>query len=280
MVSKIIQLSIFLLIFSTLNAQEKDEVKIVKNVFKGTRFVNSQSSNLTKNGELMLLIQHRFGEISGGTYQFFGLDQATMRLGFEYGFGDNINIGFGRSTMMKTYDAFGKIRIAQQSNHFPLSIVVTTGGSMPTIRNYFPDSSDNFSNKASGNFQLHLAKTFEKFGLQFTPGYIKTGFLPTERENFAMMTFGFGGSVRASKKVSINLEYLHHFEEGLSTQKPLSVGVDIDTGGHLFQLVLTNSQAMTDQSLYTNTYSHWTKGNIYFGFNLIREFKIKYVNDF
>jgi len=91
-----------------------------------------------------------------------------------------------------------------------------------------------------------------------------------------MFTLGFGGSVKVSKKVSLNMEYLHHFENNLPANKPLSLGIDLDTGGHLFQIMVTNSQAMFNQALYTNTMGDWGKGNLYFGFNLIREFKLKY----
>lgn len=264
---------LFLLISTIAQAQQENEK--IGNIFQGTRFVNSQSANLADDGELMLLIQHRFGDISDGLYQFFGLDQANMRIGFEYGLSDNINLGIGRSTMMKTYDAFGKVRFAEQSSSFPLSIVITAAGSVPTIRDIFPESNNQFSDKFSGNVQLHLAKTIGNFGLQVSPGYIKTGYLPAKQDDFSFMTLGIGGSVRASKKVSFNLEYLY-FNENLSDQKPLSIGVDLDTGGHLFQLVLSNSQAMFDQSLFTNTTGDWTKGKLFFGFNLIREFKLKY----
>lgn len=265
----------FLLLLGNLKAQE-NEVQTVKNAFRGTRYVNGQSAKLARDGELILQIQHRFGDISGGLYELFGLDQANMRIGFEYGINDWLNVGVGRSNMMKTYDAFAKIRITQQTEIFPLTIVGTIGSSVPTIRDYFPAAFDNFSDKFSGNIQLHLAKTIGNFSVQLSPGYLQTGYLPVESDNYSLVTLGFGGSVKLSKKVSWNLEYLHHFNEQLKNKKPLSTSVDIDTGGHIFQLVLSNSQGMFDQSLFTNTMGDWTKGNIYFGFNLIREFKLKY----
>ncbi len=268
-----------ILILVILNAQSQEsEENFAKNTFKGTRFVNAQSANLAENGELLLLIQHRFGDISGGFYELFGLDQASMRLGFEYGVTKNLNIGIGRSTMFKTYDAFVKISVARQTESFPITIATTISGSVPTIRDYFPESNNSFSDKLSGSFQLHLAKTMGVLGLQVTPGYVHTGYLISESETLDIFTLGFGGSVKVAKKVSVNLEYLHHFENQLSTTKPLSLGVDLDTGGHLFQLLVSNSQAMFNQALYTNTYGDWTKGKLYFGFNLIREFSLKYTD--
>lgn len=266
-------LLLLIIIGITANAQEAEKVK---NAFRGTRLVNSQSASLADNGDLLLLIQHRFGDISGGGYELFGLDQASMRIGFEYGFGENFNLGIGRSTFMKTFDTFGKFRIVQQNDNFPLTMVVTAGGSIPSIRDFFPEGFDNFSDKVSINAQLHIAATIRNIGFQLSPGYLKTGYLPSENDNFSCFTLGIGGSVKISKKVSANIEYLHPFAFGTNNQNPLSLGVDLDTGGHLFQLILSSSQRMFDQALYTNTSGSWTKGSLFFGFNLVREFNLKY----
>ncbi|MDB4584772.1 DUF5777 family beta-barrel protein, partial [Draconibacterium sp.] len=248
--------------------------------FKGTRLVNGHSANLAEKGELQLLIQHRFGNINGGFYELFGLDQASMRIGFEYGFGKNFNLGFGRSTYLKTYDLFGKYRIVQQTTNFPFTATVNAGGSFPAIRDYFPDSYDSFSDKVSGNVQLHLATTIKKLSFQVSPGFLKTGYIPAESENFSLFTMGFGGSFRISKKVSTNIEYLVPFNSDLPGKNPLSFGLDLDTGGHLFQIVISNNQRMFDQAVYTNTAGDWTEGSLFFGFNLIREFDINKTLDF
>lgn len=246
----------------------------VDNTFQGTRLVNGQSANMAEKGELLLMIQHRFGDISGGFYELFGLDQASMRLGFEYGFGNSFNAGIGRSTWLKTFDAFVKGRIVEQSSDFPFSAVVSAGGSLPTLRDYFPEEYDNFSDKASGNVQIHLAKTMGKIGLQVSPGFLKTGFLPEIDQNLSVFTLGTSGSVRISKKVSVNAEYLVPFSEEIKGENAFSVGVDLDTGGHLFQLILSNNQRMFQQGVYTNTTGKWADGNLFFGFNLVREFDI------
>ncbi len=274
MLNKFVYSSCLILLFINVSGQEEDNY--IKSVFKGTRLINGHSANLAEQGELYLQIQHRFGDVSDGLYEFFGLDQATMRLGFEYGIARNLTVGIGRSTMFKTYDASIKFKIAQQSAHFPLTISTTFEGSVPTQKHYFPETYNNFSDKFSGSAQLHFAKTIGIVGLQITPGYLHTGYLPIEVNKYEMFTLGFGGSVKVSKKVSLNMEYLHHFENNLPANKPLSLGIDLDTGGHLFQIMVTNSQAMFNQALYTNTMGDWGKGNLYFGFNLIREFKLKY----
>lgn len=261
-------------LFLGSHAQEDENVT---NAFQGTRLINAHSANLAEKGELLLQVQHRFGDISDGLSEFFGLDFATMRLGFEYGFGNNFNLGVGRSAYMKTYDGFAKYRLARQTNEFPVTLVVTATGSIPTIQNVIPENYDEFTDKLSGHVQLHVAKTVKSFSVQVSPGFMYTGYLPFENEKLSFFTLGLGGSVKVSDKVSINAEFLPRFDEDkLNNQIPLSAGVDIDTGGHLFQLMISNGQQMFDQAVFSTTTGDWKNGNLFFGFNLIREFKLKY----
>ncbi|MFB6341139.1 DUF5777 family beta-barrel protein [Saccharicrinis sp. FJH62] len=248
----------------------------VEYVFKGTRIVNDQSVNLADKGELLLLVQHRFGDVSGGYYELFGLDQATMRLGFEYGFGSFFNAGIGRSTWLKTYDAFAKLRLVRQTSGFPFTAVISAGGSVPTIRNFFPEPMNSFSDKVSGNVQLLLAKETGNFGFQVSPGFIKTGTIAGLNKDLSFFITGITGSVKIVRKVSLNLEYLHAFNKQVPGDNTLSLGIDITTGGHLFQLIFSNNQTMLNQGFYSSKTGSWTSGNIYFGFNLIREFTLKY----
>jgi len=268
-----------LLIFAAslnLSAQDTNLVnEPVKNVFQGTRFINLHSANVADKNELQLFIQHRFGDISGGFYDFFGLDESSSRIGLEYGLFNNFNIGLGRSSYMKTFDGFLKYRILAQSATFPLTITATAAGSVPTIKDVFPEEFDSFSEKASGNIQLHFAHSFKKLGFQLSPGYIATGFIPVENDKYSFFTLAAGGSAKLSKKVSVNLEYLHRFEDKIDYVNPLSASIDIDTGGHLFQIMISNSQQMYDQAIITNPTGDWTEGHLFLGFNLVREFNFK-----
>ena len=257
-----------------LNAQE-EEMKPVKNVFSGTRFINLQSANVDSKNELQLLIQHRFGDISGGFYDFFGLDEASMRLGFEYGLTNNFTIGIGRSNYMKTFDSFLKYRILTQSSSFPITVTATLAGSFPTIKDVIPDEYSAFSEKASGNVQLHIAKSFTIFGFQISPGYIGTGYIPVENDSYSFFTLAAGGSVKLSKRMSINIEYLQRFEDKIDYVNPLSASYEFKTSGHLFQIVISNAQQMYDQAIITNPTGDWTKASLYLGFNLIRGFNLK-----
>lgn len=256
--------------------EQEESNSRIENVYKGTKLVNTQSANLVDPGLLILNIQHRFGSIKGGAYEFFGLDQAEMRLGFEYGLSKKLNIGIGRSTYQKTYDAFLKTSLAEQSEIFPFVATLTVSGYIPTIKNYFPDAHADFSDKVASHTQLQLVRNFKGFAVQVSPSYMFAGFLPElgESKSFAILTGGLSATV--SKRIDINLEYIHHFTDMISgNSRPLSVGIDIDTGGHLFQLIFSNSQGMTENSLYKRTTGDWSTGNVFFGFNLIRNFYLK-----
>jgi hypothetical protein len=269
-------MSFLLILFVfVLKAQDVESEKPVKNVFQGTRFINLHSANVAEKNELQMFIQHRFGNINGGFYEFFGLDEASMRIGFEYGIFNNFTVGVGRSTFMKTFDSFLKYRILTQTNSFPLTVTATVAGSFPSVKDVIPEAYSDFSEKASGNVQLHIAKSWKTVGFQVTPGYIGTGYIPTENNSYSFFTLGAGGSVKLSKKVSFNVEYLYQFEDEINYVNPLSASVDLDTGGHLFQIVVSNAQQMYDQAIITNPTGDWAEGSLYLGFNLVRGFNFK-----
>lgn len=265
---------ISMLLFFGTNAQEDE--KPVKNTFLGTRFINLHSANVADKYELQMLIQHRFGDISGGFYEFFGLDDASMRLGFDYGITKNLNIGVGRSSYMKTFDSFVKYRFLTQSATMPLTLTATVAGSFPTIKDVIPDEFSDFSEKASGDIQIHLARSFKNFALQVSPGYIGTGYIPVENNSYSFFTMAFGGAVKLAKKVTFNIEYLYRFEEDIDYANPFSASIDLGTAGHLFQIMISNVQQMYDQGIITNPEGgDWSEGHLFLGFNLIRTFNFK-----
>lgn len=272
---KTIVLVIALVFILRTSAQETEIEKPVKNVFQGTRFINLHSANVDSKNELQMFIQHRFGNVKGGFYEFLGLDEASMRIGFEYGVTNDFTVGIGRSNFMKTYDSFLKYRILTQTATFPLTVTASVAGSFPSIKDVIPVEHSDFSKKASGNVQLHIAKSWENIGFQVSPGFIGTGYIPVENSSYSFFTAAFGGSVKLSKKVSFNLEYMHRFEDKIDYANPLSASIDLDTGGHLFQIVISNGQQMYDQAIITNPTGDWAEGSFYMGFNLVRGFNFK-----
>ena len=256
-----------------------DEPMYISYHFKGTKVVNGQSVELPANGVLQFTIQHRFGTLNSGFYNLYGLDNSQVRLGFDYGIKDFVSLGFGRSSTTKTIDANAKIRIKRQckgSVEFPYGIVVNSAVFVKQWK-YAAAQEDNFlfSNQLSFANQLLIARKINRdLTLQITPTMVHYNLVDTKDQANDKYSLGFGGRKKLTKRVTINIEYFYQLTEK-TNNNVLSLGFDIETGGHVFQLHLSNSSAMTAPAFITKTTGDWLNGDIYFGFNISRVFTIK-----
>lgn len=251
--------------------------------FKTTRVVTSHNIENTGKGVLDFRINHRFGAIQGGLTTFFGLDNANTRIGFDYGVTNWLSIGIGRNTFQKEYDGFIKARILRQTeeNEMPISLSYVGGSSIQALPSPYPDSVDYpFSNRMYFFNQLLIARKFNQWlSLQIMPTHIHYNLVPTTSESNDMFAVGVGGRVKVSNRISINGEYFYRIPgtEQLGYHNVFSLGVDIETGGHVFQLMLSNSMAMTERAYIGQTPGEWrfdNNGMIHFGFNISRVFTI------
>ena len=285
-------------LLTQLEKQEPKKTTYTFATFKSTRLISGHSVENIGKGVLDVRILHRFAPLNRGLYDFFGLDIASMRMGFDYGITKNFMIGIGHSTWQKTYDAFLKIKLLRQSTgavNMPvtLSFVSTMAVRTELARK---DTSNNriligFADRTSYVQQLIVARKFSnRFSLQLMPTFIlhhnridsinvytknKDNLLygQTRKNTFAI---GIGGRLKVSKRISINAEYYYQLPDTKPGVKfnSLSLGVDIETGGHVFQLHLTNSNGMTEKSLITDTDDKWKDGYIRIGFNISRVFNV------
>lgn len=260
---------------------ESDEPMHVIASFKNSRVVNGQSLETTAGGVLDFKIQHRFGSIAGGAYEMFGLDNATMRMGFDYGINDRIQIGIGRSTYEKTIDGCFKARILWQTEgteKMPISLVWYSSMSMNGLKFDNTVYEKPFTARLNYLHQLIIGRKFSsKFTLQLMPSILHRNFVLTNEEKNTVFSTGMATRVKITQRLSLNGEYFYVMPGQLDPayNNSLSLGVDIETGGHVFQLHFTNSAAMIDKSFIGETTGKWGKGDIYFGFNLSRVFTIK-----
>jgi hypothetical protein len=252
--------------------------------FKTTRVINAQSVEQPANGVLLFLIQHRFGKINTGIYELFGLDQATIRLGLEYGVTDRLSIGIGRSSFQKTYDGFVKYKILRQSSgakKMPVTMSYYGSASINSLSwedQGIDDRKNYFSSRVVYTQMLLLARKFSTaISLQLMPVYMHKNLVPTENDANDIFSIGLGGRFKITNRMSINAEYFYTPESQISYEfeQPLSLGIDIETGGHVFQLHFSNSQAFFDSGYLTETTGKWLDGDIYFGFNISRVFTLK-----
>jgi hypothetical protein len=258
-----------------------DKTMYTRLTFKSSRVIIGQSVETTPNGYLTLLVSHHFGAVNTGFYEFFGLDQASTRIGVEYGFNDFMSAGFGRSTYNKTWDGYLKFRALKQSTgkkSMPLSMSVFANIAINTLKLADPKQKDYFDARLSYCTELILARKFGKlFSLQIAPTYIHKNLVDTPEDHNDLFSVGTGVSFRVSEMVSLNGEY-HYLlpDQNLSqTTNSLSIDCDIKVGQHVFQLFFTNSQGNFEEAFITETTGKWTDGYIYFGFNIHRYFTLK-----
>lgn len=262
-----------------LNTMMPEKNITVQSTFKGSRLINGHSVEMRSGGVLEFLISHRFGRLNEGAYQLFGLDDSNIRLGLEYGLLDRLNIGIGRSSFQKTYDGFIKYKLLQQT-HGPGSMPISLAGfsslNINTLRP-FAGETISFTERLAYTHQLLLArKLSDKISLQLMPTLIHFNRVPLIADNNTIYTLGGGGRIKLTPSTALNLEYYHQFNPLASgdPQNVLAIGFDIETGGHVFQLHLTNSRAMIEPAFIGLTNGRFFEGDIHFGFNISRVFQL------
>lgn len=266
---------------SLLNAGDQPKKEYVDNAFKSTRVIMGQSVEMLGAGVLDFRILHRFGNIKGGLKEMFGLDQATMRMSFDYGLSKNITIGVGRSTLKKELDAYVKYRVIQQSKgetNFPAALVLVAGITCNTTEWSDPTRKNFFTSRLSYFYQLLAGRKFsEKFTLQLSPTFVHRNFVEFDTDKNDLVAIGIASRYKFSRRMAFIIDAFPIVYGARSNfnQMPLSVGIDIETGGHVFQLHFSNARGMNEKAFIAETNQKWGKGEVQFGFNLSRVFTIK-----
>jgi len=261
--------------------KKKDAVSAT---FKATRIINGSSVENLGAGVLDFRISHRFGQLNQGAENFFGLDNATTRIGLDYGITKWLMIGLGHSVFNKEDDGFLKIKLLKQAtNGMPItlsyagsvSVQTTPAPSLPTGDKWL------YSNRLFYTNQILLARKFsEGISLQIMPTIVHYNLVDSTKFSNNTIAIGVGGRIKVSKRIAITGEYYYRVTNadmlynGQKTYNALSLGIDIETGGHVFQLMLTNSQGLTDRTFIGQTTDSWSNGALHFGFNISRVFTI------
>lgn len=245
-------------------------------VFKGLKIVNFESTKLVSKQEFTLVVSHRFGSIEDGFDTFFGLDNAVTRLNFIYGITDAFNIGISRSSFLKVYDFTAKYRLLrQEENGFPFTVV----GFNALLINTALDKANfpllTFNDRLGYTMQFLISRKINSdFSLELAPTFFHDNLIQVNGQDNSQIALGFGGRYKFSKRWSVNLDYGLHLNRVIDSpfKNPLSIGFDLETGGHVFQMHFSNAQAMNTNGFLGQANGDWTDGNIFFGFNLSRTF--------
>jgi hypothetical protein len=284
-------LPVFFLLFMSSALFSQDLMDVLKDssktrdyttaTFKATRIVNGKSVENPAPGNLIFSISHHFGQVNSGAYNFFGLDQSTIRLGFEYGVNNRLALGIGRSTMQKTFDGYFKFKLLRQQTgkrNIPFTVSWLSGIDLNSTKWQYPDRTNYFTSRLSYFHQLMIARKFSNaLSFQLTPALVHKNIVPRHTDQNDIFALGFGGRIKLTERLSLNGEYFYLIPGNTVTDNyynSFSVGIDLETGGHVFQLHFTNSQGMFERGFITETTGTWSKGDIFFGFNITRIFTI------
>ncbi|POY40929.1 hypothetical protein C3L50_03625 [Flavobacterium alvei] len=264
-------------LLNQLNAEKTDVKDKEKTAFKGLQICNIQSTKMTAKGEWYMVISHRFGNLTEGLDNFFGLDNALTKIGGIYGVTDWLSLGASRHTYNKIYEVTAKYKLADQiTNGFPVTIVGYNTMDINTALSTDLYPNLQFNNRLAYSTQLLASRKFSE-GLSFEIGgvYVHKNLYDDAQELKDQYLVAAGGRCKLSKRLSVNLDYaykINQLENAPLFQNPLTLGLDIETGGHVFQMVFSNSQPMNDVAVFTNATGKWNGGSLYFGFNMYRVF--------
>jgi len=241
--------------------------------FKTMKIANLQSTKIGAKGDFYFVVSHRFGPLKDGVDTFFGLDQASTKIQFAYSFWNGVQLSVSRESYNRTFAGALKFGLTKQSKKFPLNIVgyATINKNTLVDTTIFPalTNTDTYSYMA----QVLISRRFSnKFSFQIAPTYVRENLqnlnvVPTAKHN--QTALGFGGRYKINKRVSFNAEYVYNFSRPATSPfaDAYGFGIDIETGGHVFQLVFTNSQSMNGPGFVNNA-----EGDLSFGFSIVRVF--------
>lgn len=269
-----------------LFADEEPKIEYTDATFKTTLLVIGQTVENPPNGNLIFNVQHRFGRVNTGINEFFGLDQANTRLGFQYGINDWLGIGIGRSSYLKTYDAWVKVKILRQSKglrKMPVTLDYFGSMAISSLKWQYPERENYFSSRISYAHQLLLARKISRaVSLQIMPSFVHYNLVEKASDDNDVWSIGAGGRFKVSNRISINIEYYYILSQQTASvyENPLSLGIDIETGGHVFQLYLSNAEGLIEQHFIARSTGKWLDGDIHIGFNISRAFTLKKPKEF
>ncbi|RZS93488.1 DUF5777 family beta-barrel protein [Aquimarina brevivitae] len=282
------RLVLLLFLFPTLVLAQEDLLEELENqaevsqeveaAFKGLKIVNFESTKLVQKRNLYFIVAHRFGTVKNGVDDFFGLDQAVTQLKFIYGITDGFNVGIARSSFQKIYGLHLKYNLLQQQKDgFPVTIA---GYNLVTVNTLLDDQilpGVSFNDRLSYVHQFVISKKVTKnLSIEVIPSFLYESYVRFDDQDNAQYLIGFGGRYKLTKRFSLNIDYGAHLNRSSQSlfKNPLSIGVDIETGGHVFQLHFTNAQPMFENGFLGQAAGDWSDGDFYFGFNLSRVFNL------
>jgi hypothetical protein len=264
----------------TETKKDAPATQVVDATFKSTRLINGHTVETPGEGTLVFLFSHNFGTINEGFSTLFGFDNASVRIALEYGLSDRLEVGLGRSSLDRTVDGFLKYRALRQStglHAMPVSVTLFTSAAVVT-QSYADNFDRTLGLRTAYTYQALIARKFSpELSLQLMPTFIHRNLVTRAGENNDVVALGGGGRYKFTKRFSVNAEYHYLLSRFTADHQANSagVGVDIETGGHIFQLHVSNSPGMIEKQFIAETDKTFFSGNLYYGFIVSRNFTVK-----
>ena len=263
--------------------EESTQSEVVYATFKGTQLINAATNETPGEGVLQFVMAHRFGSFNDDyLYNFFGLDNAQVRMQLDYGVTDRINIGIGRSSFLKVADGFVKYQLLQQqkgTKTVPVSITLHSSTNYRNAR-YTDGIDHDMSDRLSYMHQAIIARKWNrKLSTLVSPSVVHFNLVPTAQDPNTTAHITLGARYKISNRMALTGESTllsnREFSSGERYTTPFAFGVDIETGGHVFQLHISNTRAMNGPYwMARNPYSA-SNGGLFLGFNISRVFTVK-----
>jgi hypothetical protein len=264
-----------------LEGSQQSDVDYAFQTFKGTRLVNGHSVETKAKKTLEFIFAHRFGAINDGLYEMFGLDDAYVRLGLDYGLTDNMSVSIARNSVDKTMDGYLKYKVIRQSKggkNFPVTITALAGTAYKASprKENTPTGFENIDRLAYVGQLLIARKISPNFSMQLMPTFVHKNAVDQSMENNDQIAVGVGGRIKVSRSVALTSEYYYRLDVPAANpyHNTLGFGIDIETGGHVFQLIITNTRGLTERAFITETEGDFGAGDIHLGFNVTRTFQL------
>lgn len=264
-------------LLNELNTETKVEIYQLP-AFKAMKIGNLQSTKIADKGDLYMIVSHRFGTLKNGLKTFFGFDDANTKIQLLYSFMDGVQVSLSRESLNRTYAGALKVRLFKQSNTFPVNILTYGTVNINTLIDKIQYPNIKFGDKLSYAGQLLISRRISKnLSLQIAPSFVRQNLQDirtTQSLNHNQYIMGIGGRIKVNKRMSINADYAYNFNRAKNSlyKNPLTIGLDIETGGHVFQLLFSNAQSTNEPGFLSNAEGNWANGNVFFGFNVVRVF--------
>ena len=272
-------------LLNDLPADGKEKKEFAMAAFKSTRLINFHTLETVGPKTLDFRISHRFGTLNQGAYNAWGIDgPASIRLGLDYSYDGRLMFGIGRSNVEKMVDGYLKFRLVRQGLEGGSPVAVTLFSGM--YRNGEKSGQDGTfdkyaypSDRLSYVHQVIIGKKFNPtFSLQVAPFFVHYNLVEKAADKNDM--YGVAGATRIkfTKRSAITLEYGYRLVTDYSTEttyhNSFGIGYELETGGHVFQVHLTNSYGLADNQFFARTTDSWSDNGIHLGFNISRVFSI------